>query len=1019
MSRSSRVNPSIPVLGILLILTATVRLINLMGSPARLDDEGTYMAQAYAVVEWGELAHYTYWYDHPPAGWLQLALWTVISGPGFGGNAVAAGRYLMVIVAVITAALLWALARRVEMSRWAAAAAVAVFALSPLAISLTRTVYLDNLATAWVLGALVLLCSPRYRLSAMFGAATCFGIAVLTKETMLLLMPMFAWLVWTRTAPVTRRYALAVFVAVFGVVVSTYALMAVLRGELIPGPGHVSLWDGIRFQLWERTAGGTLDDPYSLKRHTVGEWLKLDPALPFLAVPIALAALFVKRLRPFAIGLVMLIVTVLRPGYLPVPFILTALPLTALLAAGTGEVVLRSLFRGVKQGSVGPRRLRVPALAAGALIVSIAVSLWLPTYHGLMASDDDASMRQTQQWIEQNVPKTDRLIVDDAFWLDLVRDGRDRRNVVWAYKVDTDEQVQGWAPHGWTDYQWVVSTASLRANMPPKGVLTEAVAHSQPAATFGAGGTRVEVLRVDTGAPTSKPPSPAAPAFGGQLAARLAGTTDPDVLAVLQSPTVDQRVLATLAVIAAAQPVRVQDISIIEGEDDTGAPRRDITLTGPRHRLQGLAAFFERQVGPFAVQSVDLTTKGLTVRFPLRTKDIGLGTSSAPPQGGPAALRVADLRRSRPAEQLNFVRIDGTAAGSLETSDDANPSSYRSMRPGTYVVVTNRPGGGDPVIRQVLTLDPGVTYTLALFSTAESTGVAVQLAPDGPPTGPTPDSAVRMLHAAGAAGSVYLALVASGMVEPMVLANQAGYGLITGYAPVPAGQYDAVVSANGREWRQPVEFLGGRPMSLLLTDGPDGPLLRTLLDVPQAPGALNAPTLAVPASGSVVERSRAKTPAIERSDGRRIAFVLCAAAIMGAAALMARARPTPRGQQNGATQRAAVGAHARGREVVRRARPDDTARLPRAVVSYSAPARRRQQNPRQPNPRQQNSAARRQAVRARGRGGSVVRRARPVDDTVRLAAVAPDDTVRLALDSDRTARLPAVAVKPSVRWEPR
>ena len=40
--------------------------------------------------------------------------------------------------------------------------------------------------------------------------------------------------------------------------------------------------------------------------------------------------------------------------------------------------------------------------------------------------------------------------------------------------------------------------------------------------------------------------------------------------------------------------------------------------------------------------------------------------------------------------------------------------------------------------------------------------------------------AVRMLHAASATGSVYLALVAPGMVEPMVLANQAGYGLITG-----------------------------------------------------------------------------------------------------------------------------------------------------------------------------------------------------------------------------------------------
>src|SRR4029077_18929480 len=146
--------------------------------------------------------------------------------------------------------------------------------------------------------------------------------------------------------------------------------------------------------------------------------------------------------------------------------------------------------------------------------------------------------------------------------------------------------------------------------------------------------------------------------------------------------------------------------------------------------------------------------------------------------------------------------------------------------------------------------------------------------------------------AAAAAGSVYLALVAPGMVEPMVLANQVGYGLITGYAAVPAGRYEAVVSAKGREWRQPVEFFGGEPMSLLLTDGPDGPLLRTLRDVAEAPTALNPPTLTMPASGSVVDITKARTPAIERWDGRRIAFVLCVVAIMGAAVLMARARPT-------------------------------------------------------------------------------------------------------------------------------
>ena len=335
------------------------------------------------------------------------------------------------------------------------------------------------------------------------------------------------------------------------------------------------------------------------------------------------------------------------------------------------------------------------------------------------------------------------------------------------------------------------------------------------------------------------------------------------------------------------------------------------------------------------------------------------------------------------------MRIDGTAAGSLETSDDANPSGYRSMPAGTYVVVTNRVGGGDPVIRQVLTLHPGVTYTLALFSAAESSQVAVQLAPDGPPTGPTPDSAVRMLHAASAAGSVYLALVAPGMVEPMVLANQAGYGLITGYAALPAGQYEAVVSANGREWRQPVEFLGGEPMSLLLTDGPDGPVLRTLRDVPEAPAALNPPTLTMPASGSAVDKTKAKTPAIERSDGRRIAVVLCVAAIMGAAVLMARARPTRRRETDDP--------HCTKTEVVKPSLPSGgrdsrtmlhcTKRCGRAgaavrwfaahdrlttlrdylgVVKPSVPPRR---------PRQQNDVALHEAVRARGRGGEVVRRA--------------------------------------------
>ena len=61
------------------------------------DDEGTYMARAWAV-QTGLGAHhgpapYTYWYDHPPFGWIQLSLWTWLTHTFRAGTiAVASGQ---------------------------------------------------------------------------------------------------------------------------------------------------------------------------------------------------------------------------------------------------------------------------------------------------------------------------------------------------------------------------------------------------------------------------------------------------------------------------------------------------------------------------------------------------------------------------------------------------------------------------------------------------------------------------------------------------------------------------------------------------------------------------------------------------------------------------------------------------------------------------------------------------------------------------------------------------------------
>ena len=49
-----------------LVLVGAVHAWGMQVNPQRLDDEGTYVSQAWAVMHWTTLAHYTYWYDHPP-----------------------------------------------------------------------------------------------------------------------------------------------------------------------------------------------------------------------------------------------------------------------------------------------------------------------------------------------------------------------------------------------------------------------------------------------------------------------------------------------------------------------------------------------------------------------------------------------------------------------------------------------------------------------------------------------------------------------------------------------------------------------------------------------------------------------------------------------------------------------------------------------------------------------------------------------------------------------------------------
>lgn len=635
---------SLATLGVLVLVGGFVHVLGMQRAPQRIDDEGTYVAQAWAVEKLGTLGHYTYWYDHPPAGWLQIAGWTSLTGAfERSANAVVAGRELMLVAQLLSMVLLWVLCRRLGLARWSSAAAVGLFSLSPLAVQFHRTVFLDNLATVWVLAAFVLALSPQRRLGAYAASGACFAVAVLTKETSLLLLPGLAWVLWREVPRETRRYALSLAASLFLLIGGAYVLYAAVKSELMPSSGQTSLLDGVRFQLVGREGSGVVWDPDSRARATVGQWLRLDPFWPAVALVAALvASVRLPRVRPLAVALLLFFAVALRPGgYLPVPFIIVVLPLAALAVAATLEHAVSLVRRGGREGGGHDRRSRAPALAGAALAAVIVVPLaaatptWADRLHGLTSADLDEPLADAQHWIEEHVPRDERVMTDDALWVDLVQAGFEPEDVVWYFKVDTDPEVQALAPAGWRDYDWLVSTESFRSF--PENVGTQAalaLEQSVVVASFGAGDGRVEVRRI------VEDPAATSEALAERAMATAAGAAlldnaglvvdDAEVEALLRDGMADDRLVTLVAAAIGEHDLRLVDVPAQPGEDAAGLPRRTVELAavdqGARRQLVG---FFEQQQPPFApdeVQAVEVDGRLLVrVVLPVSVPDPGPG----------------------------------------------------------------------------------------------------------------------------------------------------------------------------------------------------------------------------------------------------------------------------------------------------------------------------------------------------------------------------------------------------------
>jgi 4-amino-4-deoxy-L-arabinose transferase-like glycosyltransferase len=536
---------SLAIAGVALAIAAAVLGTGIAQYPAFSDDEGTYAAQAWAVRAHGSLAHYTYWYDHPPLGWLQLAGLTWLLAPfRESGSVVAEARSLMLLPALASAALLFVLARRLGLRRPFAAGAVLLFVLSPLAVTSLRMVFLDNLATPWILGAFVLAASPERRLWAYAGSGICLAVAVLTKETSLLVLPGLIVALRQGVDHRTRAFCITAFATVLVLAAAAYPLFAALKGELLPGSGHVSLIEAAWFQLFSRPSDGSALSPGSHAHELVSTWLALDPWLLGLGVIALPAALWTRRLRPPAVTLLTLLAMAVRPGYLPQPYVITLLPFSAVVAMG----VLDSAWgRGAARDA---RRLLV-----GAVVLIVVLPLgraWFLTDRYAVTADQTRPVLAAQRWMQRHVDPRARALVDDTLYVDLVRAGfAPRVGAVWFYKLDfstnLDPSIVRQLPGGWKAFDYVVSSEIIRSalthNPSSLGQVRLALTHSTPVATFGAGRTRVEVRRMTgpgngSGLLPQAPPSPppAVAATPSPPAAVAAAPSPPTAVAAAPRP---------------------------------------------------------------------------------------------------------------------------------------------------------------------------------------------------------------------------------------------------------------------------------------------------------------------------------------------------------------------------------------------------------------------------------------------------------------------------------------------------
>jgi len=389
---------------------------NMFNFPRYELDEGTYMSNAWGITQ-GWISPYPYGYGHPPLAWIQIAGWLQLTGgPFIFGNALNSGRVFMLFYAAGSALLVYLIARRMGGSASAGILALVVFSFSPLGITYQRQVFLDNIATFWMLLSLYLLVVGNSRLQYIIGAAVAFGFSVLSKEVYLICFPVLIYAAWLYTTKFQRKFGMVAFIYAAIAVCSAFVLMAVLKDELFPYSWHLpwdthphlSMLDTLVGQAQRGQVGGSFQASWEI-------WIENDPLIIILSIVFPLFNLVYgwwnrKHLMLSLMAIIFWLLLV-RGGQVLSFYILPLIPLAALNMALALNTVM---------GWLG-KLVRFDLVRVALLIVVIAIvlpydikAIGFRFYQHPTSAQQDAMV-----WVRNHVSHNAFIVINSYLYVDL------------------------------------------------------------------------------------------------------------------------------------------------------------------------------------------------------------------------------------------------------------------------------------------------------------------------------------------------------------------------------------------------------------------------------------------------------------------------------------------------------------------------------------------------------------------------------------------------------------------------